>query len=349
MASVHYFQRYAQRENVVTNNTLLLLSRLHHDGPAAFERLLGLLLDDVEISVGPTFRQQEGGRGGRGSVPDGAIYQPSFRVLVETKRTAASDADQLERHLHRFEHEDTQILLHLTPHATTPEFDADVEARVLSHNREHGQRARYVAVTFTDLVAAVDDVLADHDYEMRELLDDFEAYCSAEGLLPSNPYKLRIVACGETLDENVRYGLYYHQASRGYSSLGYLGAYKEKSVRAIGAVRNEVTASVRDGTVEIISAIEPPSEADVAAIAAAVSDGESNHGYTFADDHIFFFVDRFHETDFRKRSKYGMMKERHFDLRAVLGTPELPDTATIARRLRDVSWEEASQMPLPSR
>ena len=349
MASIHYFQRYAQRENVVTNNTLLLLSRLHHDGPAAFERLLGLLLDDVEITVGPSFRQQEGGRGGRGSVPDGAIYQPSFRVLVETKRTAASDADQLERHLHRFEHEDTQILLHLTPHPTTAEFDADVEARVARFNREHRQRARYVAVTFTDLLAAVDDVLADHDYEMRELLDDFEAYCSSEGLLPSNPYKLRVVACGETLDENVRYGLYYHQASRGYSSLGYLGAYREKSVRAIGEVRNEVTASVEGGSVEVVSATEAPTEADVAAIAAAVEAGRTNHGYTFTDDHVFFFVDRFYETDFRKRSKYGMMRERHFDLRAVLGTTELPDTATIAQRLRHVTWEEAAERTVPSR
>lgn len=100
---------------------------------------------------------------------------------------------------------------------------------------------RYIAATFTDLVAAVGQVLADHDFEMRELLDDFEAYCSAEGLLPSNPYKLRIVACGDTLVENIRYGLYYHKASRGHSDLGYIGAYSQKSVRAVGRVRNKVT------------------------------------------------------------------------------------------------------------
>lgn len=134
MATIHYFQRYAQRENVVTNNTLLLLSRLHHQSTSTFEQLLGLLLDDVEIAVGPSFRQQEGGGSGKGSIPDGAIYQPSFRILVETKRTAASDADQLERHLDRFGHEDTQILLHLTIDRTTPELDAGVEARVARFN-----------------------------------------------------------------------------------------------------------------------------------------------------------------------------------------------------------------------
>lgn len=344
MASVHYFQRYAQRENVVTNNTLLLLSRLHHDSPAAFERLLTLLLDDVEIAVGPSFRQQEGGSKGKRSVPDGAIVQPSFRLLVETKRTAPSDAAQLERHLHRFEREDTQVLLHLTPHAPSAAFDADVRARVDRFNHDHAQHARYIPVTFSDLVSAVDEVLADHDYEMRELLDDFEAYCSAEGLLPSNPFKLRIVACGDTLDENIRHGLYYHQASRGFSDLGYLGAYKKKSVRAIGKVRNKVVATVADGTVEVVSADRKPAPEDLDAIAAAVADGRRNHGYTFPDAEVFFFVDRFHETDFRKESKYGMMKERHFDLRTVLGMAQLPDTATIAERLREITWEAAAAL-----
>ena len=37
---VHYFQRYAQKENVVTSNTILLLSRLYHYSPDKFFRFL---------------------------------------------------------------------------------------------------------------------------------------------------------------------------------------------------------------------------------------------------------------------------------------------------------------------
>lgn len=350
MASVHYFQRYSQRENVATNNTLLLLSRIHHDSPAVFERLLGVLLDDVELAVGPSFRQQEGARpaGGPGSIPDGAIYQPSFRVLVETKTTAPLDAAQLERHLGRFGDEETQILLLLTADETPGAFDADVQARVDRSNREHGRRVHYAPVTFTDLLAAAREVLPAHAYEMTEVLDDFEAYCSGEDLLPSSPFKLRIVLCGETLDENVRYGVYYHRASRGYSALGYLGAYKHKSVRAVGKVRNTVTASVNGDEVEVVESETPPTPEDLAAIRGAVADGAANHGYTFDADHVFFLVDRFYETDFRKESKYALMRERHFDLRAVLGRTDLPTTAEIAEQLRGVNWEEAAERAVPT-
>jgi len=46
MSSIHYFQRYSQPENVATNNTLLLLSRLYHDSPNKFKGFLNDLLDD---------------------------------------------------------------------------------------------------------------------------------------------------------------------------------------------------------------------------------------------------------------------------------------------------------------
>jgi hypothetical protein len=347
MASVHYFQRYSQRENVATNNALLLLSRVHHDSPAVFERLLGALLDDVDLTVGPSFRQQEGGRSsaGRGSVPDGTIYQPSFRIVVETKSGAPVDAEQLGRHLDRFGDEETQVLLLLTVHGTSPAFDADVRDR---SNKERGSRVHYAPVTFTDLLSAARAVLPAHAYEMREVLDDFEAYCTGEGLLPSSPFKLRIVLCGETLDENVRYGLYYHPASRGYTALGYLGAYRMKSVRAVGKVRNTVTARVSGDVVEVVRSEGPTTPEDLAAIRGAVADGVANHGYTFDDDHVFFLVDRFYETDFRKESKYAPMGERHFDLRAVLGSATLPETAVIADRLRDVTWEEAAERTVPA-
>ena len=43
MSQVTYFQRYSQRENVVSNNTLMLLSRLYFNNPS----LLGDMLNDL--------------------------------------------------------------------------------------------------------------------------------------------------------------------------------------------------------------------------------------------------------------------------------------------------------------
>ncbi len=46
MSSVHYFQRYSQLENFVTNNTLLLLSRLYNEPPFKFKMLLNEIAYD---------------------------------------------------------------------------------------------------------------------------------------------------------------------------------------------------------------------------------------------------------------------------------------------------------------
>ncbi|SRR6266478_3986370 len=46
MTQVHYFQRYSQRENVDTNNTLLLLSRIQVEDPRLLRNVLPALFSD---------------------------------------------------------------------------------------------------------------------------------------------------------------------------------------------------------------------------------------------------------------------------------------------------------------
>ncbi len=74
MSKVHYFQRYVQRENVVTNNTMLLFSRLYHHSPLKFKKFLESLIE-FEVEVGVNFSQQERNLS---STPDGIIAQESF-------------------------------------------------------------------------------------------------------------------------------------------------------------------------------------------------------------------------------------------------------------------------------
>ena len=81
MSNIHYFQRYSQPENVVTNNTLLLCSRLYQHSAYAFNGFLSDLLGGVDIESGVQFAQQIK----NGSVPDGFILQNSFKLVIETK------------------------------------------------------------------------------------------------------------------------------------------------------------------------------------------------------------------------------------------------------------------------
>ena len=82
MMNIHYFQRYHNKENVVTANTMLLLSRLYNYSSDKFYRLLKTYFFgesfEPEISFALQERSDE-------SVPDAAILQPSFKIIVETK------------------------------------------------------------------------------------------------------------------------------------------------------------------------------------------------------------------------------------------------------------------------
>ena len=65
-----------------------------------------------------------------------------------------------------------------------------------------------------------------------------------------------------------------------------------------------------------------------------------NHDWDIRRGHHFFVVDRFHDTDFNKATKYPLMRTKFFDLGEVLvGVTELPDTKTIADLLATHSWD----------
>jgi len=118
MSNIHYFQRYTQKENVVTNNTLLLLSRLNSYSASRFDAFLNSIISDYNIDSSIHFSQQSRGQKGT-TLPDGMISQSSFKIIIETKlKTNQFDISQLVGHLQSFENETQKILLALSP--TTP-------------------------------------------------------------------------------------------------------------------------------------------------------------------------------------------------------------------------------------
>ena len=203
MSEITYFQRYSQRENVVTNNTLLLLHRLYAHSPRHFETLLADLVEEEAEIVGPRFEQQVGHGGG--SIPDGQIFQPSFRIVVETKLGTSASIQQLRGHLEAFGGESTKILLLLMPTAPAGTFSDALQAAVKEYNEQHEVSLLAMALTFSDLITRYGDVLADHDFEMKEVLSDYEAFCHDEGLLPRILSRMRAVPCGTTLKENFQF------------------------------------------------------------------------------------------------------------------------------------------------
>ncbi|SHG37624.1 hypothetical protein [Ornithinibacillus halophilus] len=70
MANIHYFPRYSQKENMTTNNTLLLFSRLYQNSPQKFMSFTNNILEEsgIELDTTVQFKQQERATS---SIPDG--------------------------------------------------------------------------------------------------------------------------------------------------------------------------------------------------------------------------------------------------------------------------------------
>ena len=96
---IHYFQRYHEKENVATANTMLLLSRLYSYSSNKFFKLLKseFFSDSFEPEI--VFRLQEKAPD---TIPDATITQEAFKIVVETKLTDWFYSKQLMGHLKSF-------------------------------------------------------------------------------------------------------------------------------------------------------------------------------------------------------------------------------------------------------
>jgi hypothetical protein len=176
VAGISYFQRYSQRENHVTNNTLLVLRHLYQTAPGKLEQVVRELVGQESISLGLTFHQQTRGSA---SVPDGLISQSPFRLYLETKVGPSLDRDQIQRHIRSIADERTPakgeaFLLGLS---TEPMPAAEKEV-LAAEARATG--VVFAPTTFADLVAALDAACASHDVALRAVLDDFNEFLASE-------------------------------------------------------------------------------------------------------------------------------------------------------------------------
>lgn len=347
---IHYFQRYHQKENVATANTMLLLSRLYSYSQDKFFQLLGELelLQNYNPKIVFTLQEKS-----EKSVPDATITQDSFKIVVETKLTDWFHNDQLENHLEAFNNETCKILISLASEPMAKATKDEFEQALDSYNKERVEQAKqrglvyhpivHKNMTFLNLIESISNVLDDRDYEMLDILADYEDYCNNDELIPNlNAWKfMRVQLAGTTFDFNTREGLYYDKAERGFRAHDYLGLYSNKAVRAVGKVIARIKAVQSDnGQIEYECEFGDLTDERKEKIRLAMADGDE-HGYGLrANMHRYFFVDRFYDTYFEKTSKRAPMGSRIFDLSELLDIKESDKLSAeeLARRLRDKTW-----------
>ena len=254
---IHYFQRYHSKENVDTSNTMLMLSRLYNYNADKFFSMLNSLILGEDESPEITFDLQVVGDD---SVPDAVISQKSFKIVVETKLYNQFYKQQLVNHLEQFGAEDIKVLLTLDPKPMKPQLFDELAIELKKYNSENATQLihpiKHVNLTFEQLVDAMEDIVDDRDTEIIAVLDDFKKYCFDEKLIPDGYKWMRAIVAGTTFQDNMDLDLFYDQESRKFSEHGYIGLYKDKSIRAIGKLKKTIIAVENNGSI-IVPKAEP--------------------------------------------------------------------------------------------
>lgn len=325
MTQVTYFPRYAQKENHVTNNTLLLFRHLYEFNRLKFANFLGELGDDasdIADRLGLQFIQQQQTPL---SVADGYITQESIEVVIESKLYGhAFNRNQLSRHLSVFGQSrgsGGQLLMLLSPDdpvVNTTDFHVPV-----------------IRTTFQEILTAARTCLSEHDEEMIAVIDDFEQFCSDAGLLPRDRFTMFTPPCGQSLRSNIKYKLYYCPVKRPVRKEAFLGIYDNQSVRAIGRIEKVVTCKQIDTSRRKV--VDPDcditEEEEDRIVSATREWGKS------LNNHRFYLCNEMVETNFKKTTKRGIRQHRNFDLGNILGVEELPELEEISQVLRCKTWE----------
>jgi len=334
---IHYFQRYHEKENVATANTMLLLSRLYQYSSDKFFSFLKseFFSDSFEPEI--VFNLQEKSVD---SIPDATITQESFKIVVETKMSDWFYSNQLMRHLNSFKDEKYKVMITLAPELMLESKKADFEQQLKDYNDTQTYPVIHINTTFEGVANAIQEVIDDRDYEMREVLEDYLNYCYNDGLITvSDSWKfMRMQLAATTLDFNVREDIYYDNAERGFRAHDYLSLYKNKSVRAVGKFCARIIAVETKDGMQYEAEYGELTEERKDKILRAITDGDG-YGYDLRSiKHRYFFVEKFHETDFKKITPRAPMGSRVFDLTQILETEQLPSTQAIAELLKTKTW-----------
>ena len=331
MSQISYFQRYSQRENHATNNSLLMLKHIYERSPNLFERVLAELIADENTvpTIGPVFAQQE--RVGA-QIPDGSIVQTGFRFLIEAKGPGiAPDEQQLVRHLD----------------ALGSAKDMKFETKLLALTSETILRKsddpRLIRATFDDLLSAIESTCSG-ERQLAPIIEDYRGFLGEEGLLPTKRWTMVAVPCGDTAQENVKLRVYYHPATKvAYEDrASFMGIYRDKCITHIARLSRAVVCRIHDdNTLEVVDPQEGIlSDDEHSRIEKAVILGTQHYGSFAREPRRFYLFDEIEICDFRKVSAYGMPGHRYFDLKDYTSLGKMPhdDLPAIAAQLREATW-----------
>lgn len=329
MPKIHYFQRYSSIENTVTNNTLQLIARIYNYSPVRASKVLSDIIG-VPVEIGIEIDQQ---KRASESVPDGTIIQRSFKVLIESKVDSGVYDDQLIKHAKTFTNEAQKILLLLTLQKINQDHENNLAERL---SKEH-PGLLFRNVTYETICGAVKDLFQEYETEMKSLVEDYVEYCNDTGLFDQSRYLMRIVPCGDSVDLNKKYGMYFHPSDRGYTKHSYVGIYANKAVQCVWRIDSvfDIEFDGKNLTRTLVQG-RNTDEYDER-IKAMIDEAKVVCDYNIESGHRFFCGQVARDTHYAKVSSGGIQGARFVNLKDVIG--KFDDDQDLARKLGEKTWE----------
>lgn len=336
MAGVSYFQRYSQKENHVTNNTLLVLRYLHDASPSKLQDVLRDLLDDNQILLGPSFAQQVKGAQ---SIPDALIEQKPFRVFFETKLSSDFNLAQLKQHIKGIGETQTPPIGALTLIGLAPTQMTAKQQLIIS---AFGQSLGVVfkSVSFSQLVEALRGVCADYDTSLRAIIDDYEDFLSVELLLDASDDLMLVFPCGTSIAENKEFGVYYDGTDRpSRRACRYLGCYRNKEVSLVGEIKAVLVCRYVNGHVEVVATERGESTDEQLERIRLIIERTTYYDLRSVDQR-YYVVDRFTPTKLVKLSKGPVRGAQYLRLSSILSkdVPKALEANQLAELLKGKSF-----------
>jgi len=335
VSRISHFQHYSQPENHATNNTLLILSYFYRSSPFKLQTVLSALLEN-DLAIGLSFEQQI--RHDK-SVPDALISQEPLSTFIETKTGGLLDSGQIRRHLDGIAAGTSTSRNDILIGLTRDQISATERAALTAEATSKG--IIFAAVTFSQIVENLRAGCESYERELSDIVDDYEAYLSSQGLLEQRDQYLVVFPCGTSIKENVQFNLYYEPAARpSKRNYRFIGLYAQKTVSYIGEIEAIGCTTYEGDAVTFDDELGTLTKAHEDRIKEAI---EGTPYYDLKDQpHRFYLVKKFLDTQVKKTSPGGIMGLRYLEI-AKLSNDYKPrkryDAAELAALLNGATWE----------
>src|SRR5699024_6532372 len=134
---------------------------------------------------------------------------------------------------------------------------------------------------------------------------DYEEYCREAKLVDRSRFVMRIVPCGNSLEIDLRHGIYFHPSDRGYSTHSFTGIYRDTRVPAAWENESVFDVTLVDGNLDKKFVSGRDTDEFDERLRAIIADAWEECGYEIATGHR-FFCGTPHATSFKKVSPGGI-------------------------------------------